>query len=45
MNTFAMADIKHHSTETALLSVHDHIIEAMSHEQVTCSPRNQPLSS
>jgi len=26
----------HHSTETTLLSVHDHIIKAMSHQQVTC---------
>jgi len=27
---------EHHSTETNLLSVHDHIIKAMSHQQVTC---------
>jgi len=25
-----------HSTETTLLSVHDHIIKAMSHQKVTC---------
>jgi len=30
------AYIKHHSTETTLLSVHDHIIKAMSHQLVTC---------
>ena len=36
LNPFQSAYIKHHSTETALLSVHDHIIKAMSHQQVTC---------
>ena len=34
--SFQSAYIKHHSTETALLSVHDHIIRAISHQQVTC---------
>ena len=36
LNSFQSAYIKHHSTETALLSVHDHIIKAISHQQVTC---------
>jgi exonuclease III len=36
LNSFQSAYIKHHSTETALLSVHDHIIRAISHQQVTC---------
>jgi hypothetical protein len=36
LNPFQSAYIKHHSTETTLLSVHDHIIRAMSHQQVTC---------
>jgi len=36
LNSFQSAYIKHHSTETALLSVHEHIIKAMSHQQVTC---------
>ena len=36
INSFQSAYIKHHSTETTLLSVHDHIIQAMSHQQVTC---------
>ena len=27
---------KHHSTETTLLSLHDHLITAISHQQVTC---------
>ena len=36
LNSFQSAYIKHHSTETTLLSVHDHIIKAMSHQQVTC---------
>jgi len=31
LNSFQSAYIKHHSTETALLSVHDHIIKATSH--------------
>jgi len=35
-NSFQSAYIKLHSTETTLLSVHDHIIKAMSHQQVTC---------
>ena len=34
--TICIAYIKHQSTETTLLSVHDHIIKAMSHQQVTC---------
>jgi len=36
LNSFQSAYIKHHSTETTLLSDHDHIIKAMSHQQVTC---------
>ena len=36
INSFQSAYIKHHSTETTLLSVHDHIIKAISHQQVTC---------
>jgi len=28
--------MKHHSNETTLLSVHDHVIKAMSHQKVTC---------
>jgi len=28
--------MKHHSSENTLLSVHDHIIKAMNHQQVTC---------
>jgi len=36
LNSFQSAFIKHHSTETTLLSVHDPIIKAMSHQQVTC---------
>jgi len=36
INSFQSAYIKHHSTETTLLSVHDHIIKAMSHQQDTC---------
>jgi len=36
LNSFQSAYIKYHSTETTLLSVHDHIIKAMSHQQVTC---------
>ena len=34
LNLFQSAYIKH--TQTALLSVHDHIIKAMSHQQVIC---------
>ena len=36
LNYFQFAYIKHHSTETTLLSVHDHIIKAMGLQQVTC---------
>jgi len=36
LNYFQSAYIKHHSTETTLLSVHDHIIKATSHQEVTC---------
>ena len=36
LNPFQSAYIKSHSTETTLLSVHDHIIKAMSLQQVTC---------
>jgi len=37
LNSFQFAYIKHYSTETTLLSVHDHnIIKAMSHQQITC---------
>jgi len=36
LNSFQSAYIEHHSTETTLLSVHDHIIKAMTHQQVTC---------
>ncbi len=36
LNSFQSAYIKHHSTETTLLSVHDHIIKAMGRLQVTC---------
>jgi len=36
LNSFQSAYIKHQSTETTLLSVHDHIIKAKSHQQVTC---------
>jgi len=36
LNSFQSACNKHHSTEITLLSVHDHIIKAMSHQQVTC---------
>jgi len=36
LNFFQSAYIKHHSTETTLLDVHDHIIKAMSHQQVAC---------
>jgi len=39
-NYFQSAHIKHYSTETTLLSVHDHhnqiISKATSHQQVTC---------
>ena len=36
LNSFQSAYIKCHSTETTLLSVHDHLIKAMSLQQVTC---------
>ena len=36
LNPFQSAYIKGYSTETTLLSVHDHIIKAMSLQQVTC---------
>jgi exonuclease III len=36
LNPYQSAYIKSHSTETTLLSVHDHIIKAMSLQQVTC---------
>lgn len=36
LNPFQSAYIKSHSTETTLLSVHDHIIRAMSLQKVTC---------
>jgi len=36
LNYFQSAYINYHSTETTLLSVHDHIIKAISHQQVTC---------
>jgi Reverse transcriptase (RNA-dependent DNA polymerase) len=35
LNSFQPAYIKHHSTETTQLSLHDHTIEAMSHQEVT----------
>ena len=36
LNPFQSAYIKCHSTQTTLLSVHDHLIKAMSLQQVTC---------
>jgi Reverse transcriptase (RNA-dependent DNA polymerase) len=36
ITSFQSAYIKHHSSETTLLSVHDHIIKAISHQQITC---------
>jgi hypothetical protein len=36
LNPFQSAYIKFHSTETALLSLHDHIIKAMGQKQITC---------
>jgi Reverse transcriptase (RNA-dependent DNA polymerase) len=36
LNSFQSAYIKYHSTETTLLSVHDHLIKAISLQQVTC---------
>ena len=35
LNSFQSAYTKHHSTETTLLSVHDHIIKAMSQQKIT----------
>ena len=35
LNTFQSAYTKHHSTESTLLSVHDHIIRAMSQQKIT----------
>ena len=38
LNSFQSAYIKHHSSETTLISVHDHnhIIKVTGHQQVTC---------
>ena len=36
LSSFQSAYIKCHSTETILLSVHDHLIKATSLQQVTC---------
>ena len=36
LNSFQSAYTKFHSTETTLLAVHDHIIRAISQQQVTC---------
>jgi len=36
LHSFQSAYIKHHSTKTTLFSVHDHIIKAVSLQQVTC---------
>jgi len=36
LNSLQSAYIKHHSTETTLPDIHDHIIKALSHQQVTC---------
>jgi len=33
LNSFQSADTAHHSTESTLLTVHDHIIKAMAHQQ------------
>ncbi len=35
LNSFQSAYTKHHSTESTLLAVHDHIIKAMSQQQIT----------
>ena len=35
LNSFQSAYTKHHSTESTLLSVHDHIIKAMSQQKIT----------
>jgi len=39
VNSLKSAYIKHHSTETTHLSVDDHIVKAVSHQQVTCLTR------
>lgn len=36
INFLQSAHLKFHSTETTLLSVHDHIIRATSLQQITC---------
>jgi len=36
LNSFQSDYIKYYSTETTLLSVHDYIIRALSHQKVTC---------
>jgi hypothetical protein len=36
LNPFQSAYIKFHSTETALLSLHDHVIKAVGQQQITC---------
>ena len=35
-NTFQSAYTKFHSTETALLALHDHLVRAMAHQNITC---------
>jgi len=35
-NPFQSAYTRYHSTETALLAVHDSLIQAIAHQQVTC---------
>jgi hypothetical protein len=34
-NSHQSAFIKHHSTETVLLSIHDHLVQAISHQSIT----------
>ena len=36
LNTFQSAYTKNYSTETALLSIHDHLSNTISHQQVFC---------
>jgi len=36
LNSHQSAYCKHHSTETALLCIHDHLISAMGSQKVTC---------
>ena len=36
LNTFQSAYTKNDSTETTLLSIHDHLFNAISHQQVSC---------